>query len=147
MLIFVARIAGLLLLQSGRLNSMKRTITTQDACRPNAFTYCELPIITSLSEEPYPAFPGEELRIHCQAYGSPMPVIAWFRILANGESIDIPNTTGAHMINEAGTLRMKHVVPHDDGKYFCVASNSVGDSKALIEIKVTLLISTSAILY
>ena len=121
--------------------SMRSTVTTPDACRPNAFTYCELPIITSLSEEPYPAFPGEELKVPCQAYGSPAPVIAWYRVLANGESIDVPSSaTGSHMmINEAGVLRIRHVVPHDDGKYFCMASNSVGESKMLIEIKVRVL--------
>ncbi|OQV12769.1 hypothetical protein BV898_12998 [Hypsibius exemplaris] len=117
--------------------TMRNTVTTQDACRPNAFTYCELPIITSLSEQPYPAFPGEELKVLCQAYGSPVPLIAWYRVLANGESIDIPTTEGSHMINEAGLLRIRHVVPHDDGKYFCMASNSVGESKYLIEIKVS----------
>lgn len=129
-------------LESSGVRSM-RAIKTQDgACRPSAFSFCEMPIITSLSEEPYPAFPGENLSVHCQAYGSPAPVITWFRVLSNGESIDVPSSAGSdagnsHMVNEAGMLRIRFVVPHDDGKYFCMASNVVGDSKVLIEIKVS----------
>ncbi|GAU90950.1 hypothetical protein RvY_03297 [Ramazzottius varieornatus] len=112
-------------------------ITKNTACRPDAFTFCELPIITSLSEEPYPAFPGEEFKLPCQAYGSPPPHMAWYKVLSNGESLLLPTTPGHHLVNQEGTLKVKHVVPHDDGKYFCVATNSVGQAKFLVEIKVS----------
>lgn len=112
--------------------------TGMNVCRPMALVYCEMPVISSLSKEPYPAFPGEEFRVECQAYGSPTPLITWYRVLPdNGESLIIPSTPGHHMMNDAGILRIQHVVPHDDGKFLCIASNSVGDDKAMIEVKVS----------
>ena len=111
-------------------------ITKNAVCRPDAFTFCELPIITSLSEEPYPAFPGEKFELSCQGYGSPMPHIAWYKVLTDGESVLVPTSQGHHLVNQGGTLKVKHVVPHDDGKYICLATNNVGQAKFLVDIKV-----------
>ncbi|XP_055351911.1 uncharacterized protein LOC129598166 [Paramacrobiotus metropolitanus] len=132
-----------------------------EGCQPSALVFCEMPVIASPSdqEDTFNAFPGEEFRLPCQAYGSPSPLITWHRVLANGESIPLPRTAppppstaeprplapppapaaGSHYVrNEAGTLRISHVVPHDGGVYYCVAENSAGTAKALVDVKVSI---------
>ncbi|XP_043926194.1 peroxidasin homolog isoform X2 [Protopterus annectens] len=63
---------------------------------------------------------GHTVDFHCEAQGSPQPIIAWTK---GGSQLP---TGRRHIVLSSGTLRISSVAPHDQGQYDCQAINIVG---------------------
>ncbi|KAJ8038941.1 Hemicentin-1 [Holothuria leucospilota] len=72
---------------------------------------------------------GEDLVLHCQVFGSPLPTIRWMK---NDQLVD-PALVD---IFENGTMIVPSVQPSDSGEYICFASNMAGNSSITYEISV-----------
>ncbi|KAM4812745.1 hemicentin-1 [Urocitellus parryii] len=74
---------------------------------------------------------GQRVDIPCNAQGSPLPVITWFKggstMLADGVR---------HINNPDGMLSINQAVPSDAGTYTCVATNIAGSDEAEIILHV-----------
>ncbi|NXI46524.1 SMP protein, partial [Galbula dea] len=70
---------------------------------------------------------GQELELSCEAEGSPLPLLSWFR-------------QGALLSEEAAArglrLRLPHVSPGDAGDYQCVAENRHGRHNRSLQLHV-----------
>ncbi|KAG7316159.1 hypothetical protein KOW79_021025 [Hemibagrus wyckioides] len=73
------------------------------------------------------AVEGQTVTMHCQASGSPTPVITWSKLRA-----PLPWQHKA----EGGTLTLSNVGRQDSGQYICNATNSVGFSEAYVQMEV-----------
>ncbi|TTE81756.1 Basement membrane-specific heparan sulfate proteoglycan core protein [Bagarius yarrelli] len=70
---------------------------------------------------------GQTVIMHCQATGSPTPVITWSKLRA-----PLPWQHKA----EGGTLTLNNVGRQDSGQYICNATNSAGFSEAYVLMEV-----------
>ncbi|XP_055948498.1 hemicentin-1-like isoform X2 [Argiope bruennichi] len=61
---------------------------------------------------------GEDLRLNCEAYGTPPPKIVW---LKNGQYVPVKLYE-----NNEKILEITHIGRKDAGRYACVATNKVG---------------------
>ncbi|KAM9454984.1 secreted immunoglobulin domain 4 [Clarias gariepinus] len=70
---------------------------------------------------------GQTVEMHCQATGSPTPVITWSKLRA-----PLP----WQYRTEGGTLTLSNVGRQDSGQYICNATNSEGFSEAYVQMEV-----------
>lgn len=74
---------------------------------------------------------GQRVDIPCNAQGSPLPVITWFK---DGSTVVVD---GARYINNPdGTLSINQAVPSDAGTYTCIATNIAGSDEAEMTLHV-----------
>ncbi|GAB1600757.1 protein sidekick-1 isoform X2 [Argonauta hians] len=66
---------------------------------------------------------GQNVKIHCKAFGSPRPQIQWY---FNAQRITSPNSQ--YKIYPNGTLRINNVNSMDSGKYQCFSQNAAGET-------------------
>ncbi|XP_032454535.1 tyrosine-protein phosphatase Lar isoform X4 [Nasonia vitripennis] len=64
---------------------------------------------------------GHNAQLSCSAMGSPMPIISWMR-----NQLPIDTSNPRYVVLESGALQITDSDPDDQGKYECVATNSVG---------------------
>lgn len=85
---------------------------------------------------------GEDLELHCEVTGSPMPELVWSR---NGVPISNrePNTS-AEMSNGSASLKVTRIKPTQAGEYLCFAKNELGDCKCSSRVTVKPKQKTSA---
>ncbi|XP_073530329.1 peroxidasin homolog isoform X1 [Phyllobates terribilis] len=74
---------------------------------------------------------GTEVRIPCSSQGDPLPVITW-----NKDGIQVTESGKFH-ISPNGYLAIHDVGPADQGRYECVARNSIGYSATSMVLSVT----------
>ncbi|XP_076841976.1 secreted immunoglobulin domain 4 [Brachyhypopomus gauderio] len=70
---------------------------------------------------------GQTVTMHCQATGSPIPVISWSKLRA-----PLP---WQHK-DAGGTLTLTNVGRQDSGQYICNATNAVGYSEDYVQLEV-----------
>ncbi|XP_036413012.1 basement membrane-specific heparan sulfate proteoglycan core protein-like [Colossoma macropomum] len=81
----------------------------------------------SVSQTDITAVEGQMVTMHCQATGSPTPVISWSKLRA-----PLPWQHRA----EGGTLTLTSVGRQDSGQYICNATNAAGYSEAYVQLEV-----------
>ncbi|XP_076680114.1 tyrosine-protein phosphatase Lar isoform X4 [Andrena cerasifolii] len=77
---------------------------------------------------------GHNAVLLCTAVGSPPPIISWAR-----DMLPIDTTNPRYTVTDSGALRITECDVNDQGKYECVASNSVGteySKSAMLYVKV-----------
>ncbi|KAM3932563.1 peroxidasin homolog isoform 2-T2 [Leptodactylus fuscus] len=74
---------------------------------------------------------GSEVHIPCSSQGDPLPVITW-----NKDGIQVTESGKFH-ISPNGYLAIRDVGPADQGRYECVARNSIGYSATSMVLSVT----------
>ncbi|VTJ81530.1 Hypothetical predicted protein, partial [Marmota monax] len=74
---------------------------------------------------------GQRVDIPCNAQGSPLPVITWFK---GGSTMLVDGVP--HINNPDGMLSINQAVPSDAGTYTCVATNIAGSDEAEIILHV-----------
>uniref|UniRef100_T1IHT8 Down syndrome cell adhesion molecule-like protein Dscam2 n=1 Tax=Strigamia maritima TaxID=126957 RepID=T1IHT8_STRMM len=81
------------------------------------------------------ALVGSGVIIDCMAEGFPKPTIQWMKTRSNNpnDQRDLVATNGHIQILQNGSLRIPYLSEHNEGYYFCHASNGIGDglSKAM----------------
>uniref|UniRef100_UPI0037E75095 neuronal cell adhesion molecule-like isoform X1 n=1 Tax=Semicossyphus pulcher TaxID=241346 RepID=UPI0037E75095 len=89
----------------------------------NAFVnvLAEPPRVLTPPNQVYQVITNNPALLHCSSFGSPIPVITWFKdsqtSIKNGE---------AFIIHENGTLEIHVAQPLNSGKYTCIATNNLG---------------------
>ncbi|XP_030636803.1 secreted immunoglobulin domain 4 [Chanos chanos] len=81
----------------------------------------------SVSTTDLTAVEGQAVTMHCQATGSPTPVLSWSKLRA-----PLP---WKHKVS-GGTLTLTNVGRQDSGQYICNATNSAGYSEAYVQLEV-----------
>ncbi|XP_047376654.1 hemicentin-1 isoform X1 [Sciurus carolinensis] len=74
---------------------------------------------------------GQRVDIPCNAQGSPLPVITWFK---GGSAMLVDGVQRVN--NPDGALSINQAVPSDAGTYTCVATNIAGSDEAEITLHV-----------
>ncbi|XP_076390649.1 tyrosine-protein phosphatase Lar isoform X8 [Megachile rotundata] len=77
---------------------------------------------------------GHNAVLICTAVGSPPPIISWVR-----DMLPIDTTNARYTVLDTGALQITGSDVHDQGKYECVANNSVGteySKSAMLYVKV-----------
>uniref|UniRef100_A0A8D2B9D0 Hemicentin-1 n=1 Tax=Sciurus vulgaris TaxID=55149 RepID=A0A8D2B9D0_SCIVU len=74
---------------------------------------------------------GQRVDIPCNAQGSPLPVITWFK---GGSAVLVDGVQRVN--NPDGALSINQAVPSDAGTYTCVATNIAGSDEAEITLHV-----------
>uniref|UniRef100_A0A5F8G3C9 Hemicentin 2 n=1 Tax=Monodelphis domestica TaxID=13616 RepID=A0A5F8G3C9_MONDO len=67
------------------------------------------------------ALAGKELTLHCEAEGSPSPLITWTK-----DSQLLSPITDRHSLLPSGSLKLAETSVEDNGLYTCIASNPAG---------------------
>ncbi|XP_063060314.1 basement membrane-specific heparan sulfate proteoglycan core protein-like [Engraulis encrasicolus] len=80
-----------------------------------------------VSVEEITAVQGQSVSVHCQATGSPTPVVTWSKLRA-----PLP---WQHKV-EGGTLTLTNIGRQDSGQYICTATNSAGEVEAYTQLEV-----------
>ncbi|TRY86125.1 hypothetical protein DNTS_030200 [Danionella cerebrum] len=83
--------------------------------------------LASVLETDLTAVEGQSVTMHCQATGSPAPVISWSKLRA-----PLP---WQHSVN-GGTLMLNNLGRQDSGQYICNATNAQGFSEAYVQLEV-----------
>uniref|UniRef100_A0AAY4DN87 Peroxidase n=1 Tax=Denticeps clupeoides TaxID=299321 RepID=A0AAY4DN87_9TELE len=73
---------------------------------------------------------GTDVQIPCSAQGEPEPIITWHK-----DSVQVTESGKFH-INPDGYLEVHDVGPADEGRYECIARNSIGYSSASMVLRV-----------
>ena len=73
---------------------------------------------------------GQKVQIRCSAYGAPRPIITWIK---NNVHITQANR---YSVSSSGTLTIQDVGKADEGRYECVARNSIGAASAQMTLSV-----------
>ena len=68
---------------------------------------------------------GQTIQLDCTAGGDPQPTVSWSRVDQLTQSGDQVTQSGDLGIN--GSLIIDHVTEQDEGQYFCIAENSLGN--------------------
>lgn len=89
----------------------------------NLLTSLALPVFI-VSPQSVSVSTGQDIILHCQATGPPLPVVQWVRLSSN------------QVIPTNGTLFIANSSLSDAGDYLCVASNDVGVSSIRVTIAV-----------
>ncbi|KAM6962254.1 neuronal cell adhesion molecule a isoform 9-T9 [Tautogolabrus adspersus] len=100
----------------------------------NAFVnvLAEPPRVLTPSNRVYQVISNNPALLHCASFGSPIPVITWFKdsqtSIKNGDP---------YVIHENGTLEIHVAQPLNSGKYTCIASNNLGrkENHVYLEVK------------
>ena len=87
-----------------------------------------LPVFTSVPSSLTTPNEHSTLRETCHAEGFPFPVINWTRLR-------MPLPVGKTEV-KGGSLTIKNLRPADSGLYECVATNSMGTKKAVMNLVV-----------
>lgn len=74
---------------------------------------------------------GEEIHSACLVRGFPEPTVMWKKEGKRLTSNSLVQITDDHV------LIIKNAQPSDAGRYDCIASNVVGQSKAMVTLKYT----------
>ncbi|KAL7886132.1 hypothetical protein AOLI_G00064270 [Acnodon oligacanthus] len=78
---------------------------------------------------------GRSIYVHCTAKGEPAPLLKW--ILPDGSQMKPTQFIGRRLfIFPNGTLYIKSVAPTDTGKYECLATNTVGLAKRVVDLNI-----------
>ncbi|KAL7863700.1 hypothetical protein SRHO_G00126840 [Serrasalmus rhombeus] len=78
---------------------------------------------------------GRSIYVHCTAKGEPVPLLKW--ILPDSSQMKPTQFIGRRLfIFPNGTLYIKSVAPTDTGKYECLATNTVGLAKRVVDLNV-----------
>ncbi|XP_015914377.1 protein turtle [Parasteatoda tepidariorum] len=70
---------------------------------------------------------GESVTLSCEAIGTPLPVVSWFKD-------NLPVQTSASLQITASELRISNIQQTDIGDYLCVARNKEGSVNALTKV-------------
>lgn len=70
---------------------------------------------------------GETANFSCEAFGTPRPVITWFK-----DNRRVPKDNRITEIKALSVLTVHSVVPQDQGKYWCEASSDEGWNRSSI---------------
>lgn len=70
---------------------------------------------------------GFPLTLHCQATGSPLPMLAWQK---DGQPVDTNHVT----LLSNGSLHISTTVVQDAGKFSCIANNTAGSTKVSADV-------------
>lgn len=63
---------------------------------------------------------GESVILHCEVWGNPQPTISW-----NKDDRPLDNDSD-HIILRKKMIKIREISTNDQGKYTCVAKNSIG---------------------
>lgn len=74
---------------------------------------------------------GQRVDIPCNAQGTPLPVITWFK---DGSAMLVDG--GQNIISSDGTLSIDQAMLSDAGIYTCVATNIAGSDESEITLYV-----------
>ncbi|KAM6895818.1 neuronal cell adhesion molecule a isoform 7-T7 [Xenentodon cancila] len=100
----------------------------------NAFVnvLAEPPRVLTPPNQVYQVISNNPALLHCAAFGSPIPVITWFK----DSQISIKNGD-PFVIHENGTLEINVAQPLNSGKYTCIATNNLGikENHVYLEVK------------
>ncbi|XP_053313351.1 matrix-remodeling-associated protein 5 [Spea bombifrons] len=78
---------------------------------------------------------GDVVTVSCEAKGEPVPKITWL----TPANKPIPALSDKYQIYRDGTLLIQKVQRSDSGNYTCVAQNSGGEDKKIVQIQVNVL--------
>nr|XP_046234895.1 neuronal cell adhesion molecule a isoform X8 [Scatophagus argus] len=100
----------------------------------NAFVsvLAESPRVLTPPNLVYQVITNNPALLHCASFGSPIPVITWFKdtqtSIKNGDP---------YVIHENGTLEIPVAQPLNSGKYTCIATNNLGikENHVYLEVK------------
>ncbi|XP_020911953.1 hemicentin-1 [Exaiptasia diaphana] len=101
------------------LSTVSLNITTTI---PPTTAQLQAPNIESPSQKVVELEKGKMLNLSCKATGNPKPTISWEK--------------DNNAIKNGSLLVIKNIRPSDDGKYTCMAKNTIGDDKITIDVKV-----------
>ncbi|XP_061570995.1 neuronal cell adhesion molecule a isoform X9 [Cololabis saira] len=100
----------------------------------NAFVnvLAEPPRVLTPPNRVYQVISNNPALLHCASFGSPIPVITWFK----DSQISIRNGD-PFVIYENGTLEINVAQPLNSGKYTCIATNNLGikENHVFLEVK------------
>ncbi|XP_063712658.1 titin-like isoform X5 [Symsagittifera roscoffensis] len=77
---------------------------------------------------------GKSVEFNCKVTGTPMPEVKW--VNKEGEEITEGEDFKLSFKNGTATLLIKEVIPEDDGRVICKATNKMGESTCSFSIKV-----------
>lgn len=89
------------------------------------------PKLTKIPDRSYTFHEGAIIKLSCDAFGFPSPVIQWSRPL-----FALPK--GRSRVNN-GSLSIQGYKPEDTGTYICTATNKLGSTRSLTALGVTTL--------
>ncbi|XP_074554666.1 neuronal cell adhesion molecule-like isoform X2 [Halichoeres trimaculatus] len=100
----------------------------------NAFVnvLAEPPRVLTPPNRVYQVITNNPALLHCASFGSPIPIITWFKdsqtSIKNGDP---------YVIHENGTLEIHVAQPLNSGKYTCIATNNLGikENHVFLEVK------------
>lgn len=75
---------------------------------------------------------GHSARLSCEAVGEPAPRITWI----SPRNIAVPGSLEKYEVLNNGALVIKDVSMADEGKYVCIARNSVGDDFKNVKVEI-----------
>ncbi|XP_042142403.1 Down syndrome cell adhesion molecule homolog [Ixodes scapularis] len=84
--------------------------------------------------------PGEDAEVPCLARGHPPPSTRWFRRSSRGLT---PVASRPGTVHLPGLLVLRSAVESDQGRYTCLANNSVGEDRMDTELLVRLNVSVT----
>ncbi|KAM4795701.1 matrix-remodeling-associated protein 5 [Rhinophrynus dorsalis] len=107
----------------------------QDEMRVSVKVVAETAIIKnktfSIVNVPY----GDVVTVSCEAKGEPVPTITWL----SPANRPIPTLSDKYQVYRDGTLLIQKVQRSDSGNYTCVAQNTGGEDKKIVQIQVNVL--------
>ncbi|XP_068126018.1 matrix-remodeling-associated protein 5 [Hyperolius riggenbachi] len=107
----------------------------QDEMRVSVKIVAEKPSIKnktySIINVPY----GDVVTLSCEAKGEPVPKITWF----SPANRPIPTSSDKYQIYQDGNLLIQKAQRSDSGNYTCLAQNSGGEDKKVVQIQVNVL--------
>ena len=86
------------------------------------------PKLTKIPDRSHKFHEGATIKLTCEAFGFPSPVIQWTRPL-----FALPK--GRSSVSN-GSLSIKDFRPDDTGTYMCTATNKLGSTRALTALGV-----------
>ncbi|KAM9320263.1 matrix-remodeling-associated protein 5 [Gastrophryne carolinensis] len=107
----------------------------KDEMRVSVKIVAEMPLIKnktfSIINVPY----GDVITVPCQAKGEPVPRITWL----SPSNRPIPASSDKYQIYQDGTLLIQKTQRSDNGNYTCLAQNTGGEDKKVVQINVNVL--------
>ncbi|XP_077565479.1 neuronal cell adhesion molecule-like isoform X2 [Stigmatopora nigra] len=100
----------------------------------NAFVsvLAEPPRVLTPPNQVYQVITNRPALLHCATFGSPIPIITWFK----DSQISI-KSQDPYVIHENGTLEINVAQSQNSGKYTCIATNNLGikENHVFLEVK------------
>lgn len=72
--------------------------------------------------------------LDCRVEGKPEPRVWW--VTPNGHSLTTPYHSGRVQVHQNRSLELRGVRKTDEGRYMCLAKNSLGEASLLVELEV-----------